>query len=84
MKRTRIHLGKPYAVKLTIPPDGIANVAHNRTEGMVGYFLEAACLGNPILWQQQLYRLAAASYMQGINDAVEAEVRAAERRRQAK
>ena len=75
MKRQRIHLGKRYSVKLTIPPEGIANVANDRTEGMVRYFLEASCLGNPILWEQQLHRLGAACYLQGLNDAIEAEMR---------
>jgi hypothetical protein len=75
MKRARIHYGNRYSVKLTMPPEGILDVAHNRTEGMVGYFLSVACLGNPILWQQQLQRLAASCYLQGINDAVEVEAR---------
>lgn len=76
MKRTRIDYGKRYSVKMTIPPEGILDVANNRTEGMVGYFVAAACLGNPVLWQQQLQKLAASCYLQGINDAIEAEMRA--------
>jgi hypothetical protein len=78
MKRARIHYGKRYSVKLGFPPEGILNVAHNRTEGMVGYFLDVGHR-EPMAWQEQLRRLCASCYIQGINDAIDVEVKRRER-----
>lgn len=78
MKWPRVHYGNRYQVKLWIPPERILEVAHSRTEGMTGYFLETGS-SDYSRWRRDLYRLTAAAYLQGINDAVEAEIRSADR-----
>jgi hypothetical protein len=47
----------------------MAEAAHERTEGMVGYFISCCHRYNPVIWQDQLYNLARSCYLQGASDA---------------
>jgi len=70
VKRQRVHYGNRYHVKLWTPPVRILDVAHDRTEGMAGFFL-ATGSSDYVRWRNDLYRLCASCYMQGVNDAVD-------------
>jgi len=65
----RIHYGKRYEVSAWGPPPPLIAAADERTEGLVGYFLNCARHYNPIRWQNDLYTLARSCYMQGVMDA---------------
>lgn len=70
--RAKVHYGQRYEVSAWIPPAKMAEIACERTEGMVGYFLSCCHRFNPVIWQDQLHNLARSCYMQGINDAAQA------------
>ena len=78
--KKRVDYGNKYEVKLWIPPESILEVAKDRTEGMAGFFLATASREG-LRWWDELRVFAASCYMQGINDAIEAETRARLRRR---
>jgi len=73
-RRTPTHFGKRFSVSAFIPSKQLADIAHERTEGMVGYFLSCAHKRDPIKWQDDLYTLARSCYLQGAFDMVEAAV----------
>lgn len=76
MKRQREHLGRKFGVKLWIPPENILQVAHDRTEGMVDYYLKVgeSALDGPFA-TRRLRATVAGAYMQGMNDMIEAMIR---------
>ena len=65
MKRKPVHYGKRFGVSAWVPPAAQIDAAHERTEGMVGYFLSCARTD----WRQDdLYTLARSCYLQGAMD----------------
>lgn len=66
--RAKIHYGKRYEVSGYFPSAAQVEAAHERTEGMVGYFLSCCNRFNPVQWQDELYKLARSCYLQGAND----------------
>lgn len=73
-KRIREHQGRKYGVKLWMPSDGLLQVASNRVDGMTSYFIHN-CAHSPESGFLGLRNLARAAYMQGINDAIEVQMR---------
>lgn len=72
IKRAKVHYGNRYGVAAWVPPAKLSDIAHERTEGMVGYFTDCCHRFNPVIWLDQLHVLARSCYMQGINDAAQA------------
>jgi len=74
MKRTkvRVHYGDRYGVKLWIPPETMFRIACERTEGMVGFFVQAAQHKRELRYIEALETFARSCYMQGLNDMIEA------------
>jgi hypothetical protein len=71
-RRLPIHFGNRFEVSAYIPPRALTDVAHERTEGMVGYFLSCAHKRDCVKWQDDLYTLARSCYLQGALDMAEA------------
>jgi hypothetical protein len=69
-RREPVHFGKRYEVSAWIPPSRMADVAHTRVEGMVGYFLSCAHR-DPVKWMDDLYILARSCYLQGATDTAD-------------
>jgi hypothetical protein len=72
--RNPVHYGKRFEVSVYIPPKRLSEAAHERTEGMVGYFLSCAHR-DPVRWQNDLYTLARSCYLQGALDVAEVAAR---------
>jgi hypothetical protein len=70
-----IHFGDRYGVSAFVPPERISRIAHERTEGMVGYFLACCSRHDPVKWHDQLYMLARSCYMQGLHDMADSAAR---------
>jgi hypothetical protein len=69
-RRSR-HYGQFYGVSAWIPPRQLSDVAHERIEGMVGYFLSCAHSRDQLKWQNDLYVLARSCYLQGATDVAD-------------
>lgn len=67
-RRAKRHYGKLYEVSAWVPPLNAQDTAHERTEGMVLYFLSLCSRHDPVKWQDQLYTLARSCYLQGAAD----------------
>jgi hypothetical protein len=67
--KVKVHYGQRYEVSAWYPSGAMIEVAHERTEGLVGYFLSCCSRFNPVIWQDQLYTLARSCYLQGAMDA---------------
>lgn len=66
--RAKIHYGNRFEVSAWVPSAELTKLAHERTEGMVGYFL--ACANrDPTRWLYDLDTLARSCYLQGAGDA---------------
>jgi len=74
-RRSLPHYGNRYEVKAWVPKAEIARIAHERTEGIVGYFLACARRHDPRKWEDDLYNLARSCYMQGLSDMADAAAR---------
>jgi len=69
--RKLIHYGNRFSVSAFFPSKELADVASERTEGMVGYFISCARRRDPLKWQDDLYTLARSCYLQGALDVAE-------------
>lgn len=78
MRRPREHQGRKYGVKLWIPPERLADIAADRTSGMLAYFLHNGS-SDPLESHRQLRSLVQAAYMQGLNDMADAIAKSQER-----
>jgi hypothetical protein len=65
-------LGNRYQVKLWVPPKQMQEIADERTEGMVSYYVEAARGMDFIRQLNALDVLARSCYLQGVNDVLDA------------
>lgn len=82
MKSKPVHYGRRYDVTAWIPTKPLTDLAHERTEGLVGYFLSCAHQA-PLRWQAEVATLARSCYLQGINDMLDAARDAAQRQAEA-
>jgi hypothetical protein len=73
--RAKVHYGRRFEVSAWIPPKRLSDLAHDRIEGLVGYFLSCAHKRDCVKWQDDLYNLARSCYLQGVNDAVDTAAR---------
>jgi hypothetical protein len=74
-RRAKVHFGKRFSVSAWVPTYALQEAAHERTEGMVGYFLSTCSRHDPVKWQDQLYILARSCYLQGASDTADAAAR---------
>ena len=80
--RAKVHYGERFQVSAWMPTIEQVNLANERIEGLVGYFLSCAHKRDCVKWQNDLYALARSCYLQGATDAaaVAAELRLREQR----
>jgi hypothetical protein len=74
-RRNPIHYGNRFEVSAWTPPAWLRDLASERIEGMVGYFLSCARRRDCMKWQDDLSTLARSCYLQGVHDAVDAAAR---------
>lgn len=68
--KNRVHFGKRYGVSAWIPPKAQQDAAHERTEGMVSYFV-SNCHRDWPRYLDDLETLARSCYLQGAMDTAE-------------